>query len=79
LYVFLPDNSSKIEVPYRWAYPSYCQPTKDAGHFTRGAGGYFAGMARKAERGELRLERSLWALREAKWGKSRDQANRLLN
>jgi replication initiation protein RepC len=44
--------------------------TKDAGHFTRGAGGYFAGMVRKAERGELRLERSLWALREAKWDKA---------
>ncbi len=44
--------------------------TKDTAHFTRGAGGYFAGMVRKAERSELRLERSLWALREAKWGKA---------
>jgi exonuclease VII small subunit len=26
-------------------------------------------MVRKAERGELRLERSLWALREARYGK----------
>jgi replication initiation protein RepC len=36
--------------------------TKQPGYFTRGAGGYFAGMARKAARGELRLERSVWAL-----------------
>ena len=42
--------------------------TKPAAHFTRGAGGYFAGMVRKYERGELHLERSLWALREQKWG-----------
>jgi replication initiation protein RepC len=44
--------------------------TKAAAHFTRGAAGYFAGMMRKAARGELHLERSLWALREAKWGKA---------
>jgi Replication protein C C-terminal region len=44
--------------------------TKSAAHFSRSAGGYFAGMVRKDERGELRLERSLWALREAKWGKA---------
>jgi replication initiation protein RepC len=44
--------------------------TKAPGHFTRGAGGYFAGMVRKAARGELRLERSIWALRQAKWGKA---------
>lgn len=37
--------------------------TKPAEHFTSGAGGYFAGMLRKFEKGELRLERSLWALR----------------
>ena len=43
--------------------------TKPADHFSRSAGGYFAGMVRKAERGELRLERSLWALREARYGK----------
>jgi replication initiation protein RepC len=42
--------------------------TKPATHFTRGAGGYFAGMLRKYERGELRLERSLWALKDQKWG-----------
>jgi hypothetical protein len=29
------------------------------------------GMVRKHQLGELRLERSLWALREAKWGKAK--------
>ena len=42
--------------------------TKVESHFTSGAGGYFAGMVRKAERGELRLERTLWALKNQKWG-----------
>ena len=42
--------------------------TKAPGYFLRGAGGYFAGMVRKAEKGELHLERTLWALRQAKWG-----------
>jgi hypothetical protein len=28
-------------------------------------------MVRKHQLGELRLERSLWALREAKWGKAK--------
>jgi replication initiation protein RepC len=50
--------------------------TKDAEHFRRSAGGYFAGMVRKDERGELHLERSLWALREARYGKG---ARRMLN
>ena len=40
--------------------------TKPPEHFTRGAGGYFAGMLRRAERGELHLERSLWALKDRK-------------
>jgi replication initiation protein RepC len=44
--------------------------TKSAAHFSRSAGVYFAGMVRKGERGELRLERSLWALREARYGKA---------
>jgi replication initiation protein RepC len=43
--------------------------TRQAGHFTSSPGGYFAGMLRKYEKGELRLAGSLWALREAKWGK----------
>jgi replication initiation protein RepC len=42
--------------------------TKPEAYFTRGAGGYFAGMVRKAERGELHLERTLWALKTQKWG-----------
>jgi replication initiation protein RepC len=45
--------------------------TKAQGHFTRSAGGYFAGMVRKHQLGELHLERSLWVLREAKWGKAK--------
>ena len=43
--------------------------TRPEGHFTSGPAGYFAGMVRKAEKGELHLERSLWKLREIKWGK----------
>lgn len=44
--------------------------TKQDGHFRSGPGGCFAaGMVRKAEKGELHLERTIWALREAKWGK----------
>jgi replication initiation protein RepC len=43
--------------------------TRQAGHFTSSPGGYFAGMLRKYEKGELRLAGTLWALREAKWGK----------
>ena len=45
--------------------------TRQAGYFTSSPGGYFAGMLRKYEKGELRLAGSLWALREAKWGKRR--------
>jgi replication initiation protein RepC len=45
--------------------------TKSEGHFSRSAGGYFAGMVRKDERGELHLERSLWALRGARYGKAK--------
>jgi replication initiation protein RepC len=44
--------------------------TKPEEHFTRSAGGYFAGMVRKAERRELHLDRTVWALREARWGKA---------
>jgi replication initiation protein RepC len=40
--------------------------TKAQDHFTRSTGGYFAGMVRKHQRGELHLERSLWALRDAR-------------
>jgi replication initiation protein RepC len=44
--------------------------TKPAAHFSRSAGGYFAGMVRKHQKGELHLQRSLWALREARYGKA---------
>jgi len=43
--------------------------TKPLSHFSRSAGGYFAGMVKKYQIGELRLERSLWALRNARFGK----------
>jgi replication initiation protein RepC len=39
--------------------------TKEAGHFRTTAGGYFHGMVAKARAGELHLERTLWALRNA--------------
>jgi len=54
--------------------------TKSPEHFLRGPGGYFAGMVRKAEKGELHLDRTIWALRGAKWGKARAAGKgRLLN
>jgi len=37
--------------------------TKPRGHFTRGAGGYFAAMIKRAKTGELHLDRTLWKLR----------------
>lgn len=37
--------------------------TKPRAHFTRGAGGYFAAMIKRAKTGELHLDRSLWKLR----------------
>jgi replication initiation protein RepC len=43
--------------------------TRPEGHFTSGPAGYFAGMVRKDEKGELHLDRTLWKLREDKWGK----------
>ena len=45
--------------------------TRPAGHFTSGPGGYFAGMLRKFEKGELHLERSLWRLKDQIWGSNR--------
>jgi replication initiation protein RepC len=44
--------------------------TRPEGHFTSGPAGYYAGMVKKAEKGELHLDRTLWKLREAKWGKA---------
>jgi replication initiation protein RepC len=37
--------------------------TKPQAHFTRGAGGYFAAMIKRAKTGELHLDRTLWKLR----------------
>jgi len=44
--------------------------TKPEGYFTRGAGGYFAAMVKRAQTGELRLDRTLWKLRRERWGSS---------
>ena len=41
--------------------------TKPKEHFTRGAGGYFAAMIKRAKSGELNLDRSLWKLRRERW------------
>jgi replication initiation protein RepC len=50
--------------------------TKPQEHFTRGAGGYFAAMVKRAQSGELRLDRSLWKLRRDRWGSSRNVRSR---
>jgi replication initiation protein RepC len=42
--------------------------TRPAGHFTSSPGGYFAGMLRKFEKGELCLSRTLWKLKDEIWG-----------
>jgi replication initiation protein RepC len=42
--------------------------TKPRCYFSRGAGGYFAAMVKRAQNGELHLDRSLWKLRRDKWG-----------
>ena len=42
--------------------------TKPDSFFTKGAGGYFGGMVRKAEKGELFLEKTLWGLRQSRFG-----------
>ena len=44
--------------------------TKPKGYFSRGAGGYFAAMVKRAKTGELNLDRSLWKLRRERWGGS---------
>ena len=48
--------------------------SKEESYFTRGPGGYFGGMVRRAEKGELFLEKSLWVLREAKMGRAPSRA-----
>jgi replication initiation protein RepC len=45
--------------------------TRPAGHFTSCPGGYFAGMLRKFEKGELCLSRTLWKLKDQMWGEDR--------
>ncbi|MGH7105093.1 MAG: plasmid replication protein RepC, partial [Acetobacteraceae bacterium] len=45
--------------------------TKAPGHFTRNPGGYFAGMVKRFEAGELHLARTLWKLKQEKWGAER--------
>jgi replication initiation protein RepC len=45
--------------------------TKPEQHFTRGAGGYFAGMVRKFASGDLHLERTVWMLKDKKWGSAK--------
>jgi replication initiation protein RepC len=46
--------------------------TKPQEHFTRGAGGYFAAMIKRAKTGELHLDRSLWKLRRDRWDRPSD-------
>jgi replication initiation protein RepC len=50
--------------------------TRPPHHFTSGPGGYFAGMLRKYEKGELRLERTLWKLKDQAWGADRKRRDR---
>lgn len=42
--------------------------TKAPSHFTSGPGGYFGGMVKRFEVGELHLARTLWKLKQEKWG-----------
>jgi replication initiation protein RepC len=48
--------------------------TRPAGHFTSGPAGYFAGMVKKFEKGELCLGRTLWKLKDQAWGADRRSA-----
>jgi replication initiation protein RepC len=50
--------------------------TKPQEHFTHGAGGYFAAMIKRAQSGELRIDRSLWKLRRDRWEASGDVRDR---
>jgi replication initiation protein RepC len=45
--------------------------TRPDGHFTSGPAGYFAGMVKKFEKGELCLGRTLWKLKDQAWGADR--------
>ena len=48
---------------------------KADGYFTSSAGGYFGGMVRRAAKGELWLEKSLWGLRQKKYGRPTGQGH----
>jgi replication initiation protein RepC len=45
--------------------------TKAPGYFTSNPGGYFGGMVKRFEAGELHLARTLWKLKQEKWGAER--------
>src|SRR5487761_1764558 len=45
--------------------------TKAPDHFTGSPGGYFGGMVKRFEAGELHLARTLWKLKQEKWGAER--------
>jgi replication initiation protein RepC len=47
--------------------------TRPASHFTSSPGGYFGGMVKKFERGELCLSRTLWKLKDELWGREHRQ------
>ncbi len=53
--------------------------TKPKEHFSRGAGGYFAAMVKRAQNGELHLDRSLWKLRRDKWGGTQRRSPHVLS
>jgi replication initiation protein RepC len=50
--------------------------TRPASHFTSSPGGYFGGMLKKFERGELCLSRTLWKLKDQLWGAERRRNER---
>ena len=52
--------------------------TRPQEHFTSGPGGYFAGMLRKFEKNprDLCLGRTLWKLKDERWGKDRHKERR---
>ncbi|MGH8297223.1 MAG: replication initiation protein RepC, partial [Steroidobacteraceae bacterium] len=45
--------------------------TKAPGHFTSNPGGYFGGVVKRFEAGDLHLARTLWKLKQEKWGTER--------
>lgn len=63
-------HACQVMGPVRAAIALAFVTTRPAAHFTSSPAGYFAGMVRKDERGELHLEGTLWKLRQQKWGKA---------